>query len=57
MSITYTAMLSVREETVVRVSALLYAERRRRGTRAGRRALSCYRQAMLVLRWLLDGTG
>lgn len=56
MSITYTAILSVREETVVRVSALLYGERRRRGTRAGRRVLFCYRQAVLVLRWLLDGT-
>jgi hypothetical protein len=56
MSITYTATLPVREETVLRVSALLYAERLRRGTRAGRRALTCYRQAVLVLRWLLDDT-
>jgi hypothetical protein len=38
------------------VSGLLYAERRRLGTRAGTRSLGCFRQAILVLRWLLDGT-
>jgi hypothetical protein len=38
------------------VSGLLAAERRRRGTRGRRRALGCYRQAVLVLRWFLDGT-
>jgi hypothetical protein len=54
MSITYTATLPVRDETVLRVSALLHAEQQRRGTRRGRRALTCYRQAVLVLRWLLD---
>ena len=32
------------------------AERRRRGTRGWRRALGCYRQEVLVLRWFLDGT-
>jgi hypothetical protein len=56
MSVTYTATLPVREETVLVVSGLLYTERRRLGTRAGTRALGCYRQAILVLRWLLDGT-
>jgi len=56
MSITYTATLPVRDETVLRISALLHAEQRRRGTRAGRRALTCYQQAVLVLRWLLDNT-
>lgn len=56
MSITYTATLPVRDETVLPVSALLHAERLRRGTRHGRRALTCYRQAVLVLRRLLDGT-
>jgi hypothetical protein len=35
---------------------LLYAQRRRLGTRAGTRALGCFKQAILVLRWLLDGT-
>ena len=56
MSVTYTATLPVSEDTVVFVSALLHAERRRLGTRAGTRSLGCYRQAILVLRWLLDGT-
>ena len=46
----------VRESTVSFVSGLLTAERRRRGTRGRRRALGCYRQAVLVLRWFLDGT-
>src|SRR4051812_46145645 len=56
MSVTYTATLPVREETVLVVSGLLHAERQRLGTRAGTPALGCYRQAILVLRWLLDGT-
>ena len=56
MSVTYTAVLPVRDHTVLFVSGLLHAERRRLGTRAGRRSLGCYRQAILVLRWLLDGT-
>jgi hypothetical protein len=56
MSVTYTATLPVREATVLFLSGLLHAERRRRGTRAGTRSLGCYRQAILVLRWLLDGT-
>lgn len=30
--------------------------RQRRGTRNNRRALSCFKQSVLVLRWLLDGT-
>jgi DDE superfamily endonuclease len=54
--VTYTAALPVAEETVQFVSGLLAAERRRRGTRGRRRALGCYRQAVLVLRWFLDGT-
>jgi hypothetical protein len=56
MSVTYTAVLPVSEDTVLFVSGLLHAERRRVGTRAGTRSLGCYRQAILVLRWLLDGT-
>ncbi len=55
-SVTYTATLSVREETVLFVSALLHAERLRRGTRADTRALGCFKQAVLVIRWFLDGT-
>jgi hypothetical protein len=54
--VTYTAVLPLSEETVLFVAALLTAERRRRGTRSRRRALGCYRQAVLILRWFLDGT-
>src|SRR4051812_48806231 len=54
--VTYTAVLPVRESTVLFVSRRLAAERRRRGTRGRRRALGCYRQAGLLLRWFLDGT-
>jgi hypothetical protein len=56
MSVTYTATLSVREQTVLFVSSLLHAERRRRGTRADTRALGCFKQAILVIRWFLDVT-
>jgi hypothetical protein len=49
-------VLNVREQTVVFVSGLLHAERVRRGTRTGTRRLSCFAQAVVVLRWLLDGT-
>jgi len=54
--VTYSAVLPVAEETVLFVSGLLAAERRRRGTRGRRRVLGCYRQAVLVLRWFVDGT-
>ncbi len=54
--VTYTAVLPLAEETVHFVSGLLATERQRRGTRGRRRALGCYRQAVLVLRWFLDGT-
>jgi hypothetical protein len=56
MSVTYTATLTAREQTVLFVSSMLHAERLRRGTRTGTRALGCFAQAVLVLRWLLDGT-
>jgi hypothetical protein len=56
MSVTYTSVLPVRDETVDFLTGLLTAERARRGTRAGTRALPCHDQAVLVLRWLLDGT-
>src|SRR3954471_8364013 len=56
MSVTYTATVPVREHTVVFLSGLLHAERQRLGTRAGTRSLGCFKQAVLVLRWLLDGT-
>lgn len=55
-SVTYTAELDMRRETVVFLSGLLHAERRRRRTRRGRRSLGCFAAAVLVLRWFLDGT-
>jgi hypothetical protein len=54
--VTYTAVLPIGESTIAFVSGLLAGERARRGTRRGRRALGCYRQAILVLRWFLDAT-
>lgn len=56
MSVTYAAVLPVREHTVDFLAGLLAAERTHRGTRAGTRALPCRDQAILVLRWFLDGT-
>jgi hypothetical protein len=55
-SVTYRAVLDVRRETVVFLSSLLHAHRPVVGTRTGTRALSCFKQAVLVLRWFLDGT-
>jgi hypothetical protein len=52
MSVTYAATLTVSEDTV---SGLLHARRRRLGTRAGTCPPGCYRQAILVVRRLLDG--
>jgi hypothetical protein len=49
-------VLPVREETVDFLTVLLADERLRRGTRADTRSLSCHEQAVLVLRWFLDGT-
>jgi DDE superfamily endonuclease len=56
MSVTYAAVLPVREQTVDFLTGLLAAERVRRGTRAGTRAVPCRDQAILVLRWFCDGT-
>jgi DDE superfamily endonuclease len=55
-SVTYSGTLDMRRETVLFVSGLLHAERRRRRTRRGRRSLGCFAQAVLVIRWFLDGT-
>jgi hypothetical protein len=49
--IAYRAMLDVPRELAQYVSRLLHAERRRRGTRRNSRALTCFRQAVLGLRW------
>ena len=56
MSVTYTAVLDVSEDSVLFLSGLLHAERIRRGTRKDTRALSTYKQAVLALRWLFDDT-
>ena len=56
MSVTYTAVLDVSEDSVLFLSGLLHAERVRVGTRKDSRALSTYKQAVLVLRWLFDDT-
>jgi hypothetical protein len=49
--IAYRAMLDVPRELVLRVSRLLRAERRARGTRRNSRALTCAKQALLGLVW------
>jgi hypothetical protein len=56
MSVTYTATLPAGEHTVTELTGLLDAERVRRGTRAETRSLTCHDQAVLILRWFLDGT-
>jgi hypothetical protein len=56
VSVTYTAVLDVSEDSVLFLSGLLHAERVRRGTRTDTRALGTYQQAVLVLRWLFDDT-
>jgi DDE superfamily endonuclease len=54
--IVYRATLDVPRELVWYVAKLLHAERRRRGTPRGSRALSCFWQAVLGLRWFRDRT-
>ncbi|SEP54550.1 transposase family protein [Amycolatopsis saalfeldensis] len=49
--IAYRAMLDVSRELAQYLSRLLRAERRRRGTRKNSRVLTCFRQAVLGLRW------
>src|SRR4051794_37598983 len=56
MSVSYEAVLDVSEGGVLFLSGLLHKEQVRRGTRKGTRALSTYKQAVLVLRWFLDDT-
>jgi hypothetical protein len=53
-SVSYTAVLTVREETVLFVSGLMHAERCRRATRARAPGWG-FAQAVMVIRWLLDG--
>jgi len=54
--IAYRATLDVPGELVQFMANLLLAERRRRGTPQGSRALSCVWQAVLALRWFRDRT-
>lgn len=54
--ITYRATLDVPSTTVATVSGWLQAHRRRTDARPWQRAATCWTQAVLVLRWLIDGT-
>jgi hypothetical protein len=54
--IAYRATLDVPRELAQFTARLLAAERRRRGTPKGSRALSCFWQAVLGLRWFRDRT-
>ncbi|HEV2242958.1 MAG TPA: transposase family protein [Streptosporangiaceae bacterium] len=54
--IAYRATLDVPRELVQFVAKLLAAERRRRGTPRGSRALTCFWQAVAGLRWFRDRT-
>ena len=54
--ITYRATFDVPRETVLFTAGLLAAERCRRGTPRGSRALTCFWQAVLGLRWFRDRT-
>jgi hypothetical protein len=49
-------VLDVKRSTAEHVARLLRDHRAAIGTRRGRRALGCFRQAVLVLRWFIDGT-
>lgn len=54
MTITYQAVVDVSARSVELLAPLLRAERVRRGTRTGTRALGVHQQALLVLRWFFD---
>jgi hypothetical protein len=54
--IAYRATLDVPRELTQFVAKLLAAERRRRGTPRGSRALTCFWEAVLGLRWFRDRT-
>jgi len=54
--IAYRATLDVPRELAQFTARLLLAERRRRGTPRGSRALTCFWQAVLGLRWFRDRT-
>lgn len=54
--LSYRATLDVPIETVARVSGWIQAHRRRVDAHPWQRAATCWAQAVLVLRWLKDGT-
>ncbi|MET9914878.1 transposase family protein [Streptomyces sp. NPDC006476] len=54
--VTYTAVLDVRRSTAEHLARLLRDRRAEIGTRCGRRALGCFKQAVLILRWFIGGT-
>jgi hypothetical protein len=54
--ITYRATLDVPRELAQYLARLLHIERRERGTRTGVRALTCFEQAVLGLRWFRHNT-
>ena len=54
--IVYRATLDVPRELVWFAAKLLLAERRKRGTPRGSRAVSCFWQAVMGLRWFRDRT-
>ena len=54
--IAYRATLEVPRELAQYVARLLLAERLRRGTPKGSRALTCFWQAVLGVRWFRDRT-
>jgi hypothetical protein len=56
VSVTYSAVLDVSENSVAFLSGLLERERVRRGTRNDTRSLTTDQQAVLMLRWLFDDT-
>jgi len=53
---TYSAILDIPRHTVAYLASLLLQNRRVLGTQTRRRALSVGKQAVLVLRWILDNT-
>jgi hypothetical protein len=52
--VTYTAVLPTSRATVQHIATLLLRHRFKVGTRAGRRVLGCFAQAVLICRFLLD---
>lgn len=55
-SVTYTATLEINRSTAEFLAAKLAAHRQAIQTRKGTRALGPFKQAVLVLRWFVDGT-